>query len=75
MDTFLPDDVGKVMNLNGTWSEVLSVLNPKKVVVAPALVGTGYLVTDLVNMNRLVVTPLTTMSITKFEVEHKHTFE
>lgn len=72
---FLPTHVGRVIGLGGTWHEIMSITSPTQAIINPVKAGPATVTTDLTNLNRLVVTPLTTMSLTRFEVEYKHTFK
>lgn len=74
-DTFMPTDVGRYLNIGGTWHEIMSVTNSKTAVINPPKTGSGTISADMTNVNRLVVTPLSTMNLTRFEVVSKHTFE
>lgn len=74
IDIFTIDSIGKYVYISNTWSKIISVTDAKNAVRDNNEAVTGVEVSDIVTLNKITITPVTTMSLTKFEIVHKHTF-
>lgn len=72
--SFNSGDVGKTILLGTTWHKIVSVTNTSTAIITPTKAGPATVTTDISSINQLVVTPVSTMSLTRFEVISQHTF-
>lgn len=74
-DVFYNDTTEKYILINGTWKKIASRISLSEITVDGIHTGITNFTSPIVRMNTLVITPLTTMSLTMFEVNYSHTFE
>lgn len=74
IDVFIPSDTGKHIWAESGWVQIVSVTDARTITVDPPAPVNGIGSGDIVLLNKIVVTPLSTMSLTKFEVDYYHTF-
>lgn len=72
---FSPDDEGKYVNIAGTWRKISDYLNPSSVQINYTYGAPGSATSDIVTMNYITVTPVTTMEINKLEFHYNPTFK
>ena len=73
-DVFSQQDKGKWVFVDGKWACIMVVNGPRNVTVNPPASASGSGLTEMLELNELLVTPVSSMSLTKFEVTHQHTF-
>lgn len=74
VDAFTEDDVGKHIFIGDKWASIVMVNTSKKVTINPPASSTGSNLTDIVQLNDILITPVSVMSLTKFNIEYSHTF-
>ena len=72
---FIMTQLKKYILINGTWKKIASRISLSEITVDGIHTGITNFTSPIVRMNTLVITPLTTMSLTMFEVNYSHTFE
>lgn len=71
---FDDDDVGKHVFIDGEWAKIMEFINPKEVALEKDVLEGIHVVTPM-RFNTITITPLSEMNLTKFEIEHRHTFK
>lgn len=72
---FTKDDIGKYIYIDNNWREILSYYEDSNTLIAFGNnITEGDYVTNIVTMNKIIVTPISTMNITKLEFIYKPTF-
>ena len=64
----------KYIYLAGTWRKITKVNNAQSIKVSPSLSATGTAVTDIVTMNELTVSPVSTMALSRLNFIYTPTF-
>ena len=72
---FTPNDEEKYVNISGTWRRITDYMNPSAVLIDYTYGAPGSATSDIVTMNYITVTPVTTMEITKLEFHYNPTFK
>lgn len=73
--TFSVDDVGKYIMIASTWRKIVSLLSTNSVTVDYTHGTPGSGTSNVVSMNYITITPVTTMDITKLEFHYNPTFK
>ena len=66
---------GKHVFLDGQWREIVSVPDSNHMNVLPAVLNTGEGTGEIVTMNKITITPVSEMSLTKLNFRYNPTFE
>lgn len=74
VDLFDASMTGKYVLIDGQWREMFGAITPREMWGDMTGGTPGDVVSDFITLNRIIVTPVSTMSLTKFEVSYSHTF-
>lgn len=67
-------DIGKYMLIEGEYVEIITIVSPNTVITDSTSASTGTGTVDIITVNKITITPATTMSLSMFSVEFKSTF-
>lgn len=66
---------GSSVRINNDWARINTIESSTSAFVDKAYETAGDTVSDILRLNKIVVTPTSTMSLTRFEIVHKNTFK
>ena len=72
--TALPEYIGKHIYVGGAWRKIQSIASTNKVNVSPAPSGTGSNTAEIVQMNEIVITPVSTMTLKRLNFVYSPTY-
>ena len=71
---FNSNHIASYAHVAGSWRRIGGVVDAKNAVVTPSPASSGSGTTQVAKMSKIRITPISTMSLSKFTVDYKHTF-